>query len=137
MATRPSFEDLLKDIPCEKLDYPCRDVHLSEIALSVTKWKSIAPYLGLTEAEEENIEKDCGENETQKIGMLRKHRYTRPRFFNWGLERLDMRLCLFAAKQMYLALCSSSVYMCVYLFVCLSPQCLNIASNMTSLTKVE
>ena len=72
MATRPYLEDLLKDVPCEKLDQPCRDVHLSEIALSVTKWKSIAPYLGLTEAEEENIEKDCGENETQKIGMLRK-----------------------------------------------------------------
>ena len=72
MATRPSLEDLLKDIPCEKLNQPCRDVHLSEIALSVTKWKSIAPYLGLTEAEEENIEKNCGENETQKIGMLRK-----------------------------------------------------------------
>ena len=72
MATRHSLEDLLKDIPCEKLDQPCRDDHLSEIALSVTKWKSIAPYLGLTEAEEENIEKDCGENETQKIGMLRK-----------------------------------------------------------------
>ena len=72
MATRPSLEDLLKDIPCEKLDQPCRDDHLSEIALSVTKWKSIAPYLGLTEAEEENIEKNYGENETQKIGMLRK-----------------------------------------------------------------
>ena len=72
MATRPSLEDLLKDIPCEKLDQPCRDVHLSEMALSITKWKSIAPYLGLTEAEEENIEKNCGENETQKIGMLRK-----------------------------------------------------------------
>ena len=72
MATRPSLEDLMKDVPCEKLNQPCRDVHLSEIALSVTKWKSIAPYLGLTEAEEENIEKNCGENETQKIGMLRK-----------------------------------------------------------------
>ena len=72
MATRPSLEDLLKDIPCEKLDQPCRDNHLCEIALSITKWKSIAPFLCLTEAEEENIEKNCGENETQKIGMLRK-----------------------------------------------------------------
>ena len=68
---------------------------------------------------------------------LEEHRYTRPRFFNWGLERLDMKLCLFAVKQMYLALCSSCVYIYVYPFVCLSPQCLNIASNMTSLTKVE
>ena len=71
MATSP-LVDLLKDIPREKLNQPCRDDHLSEIALSITKWKSIAPYLGLTEAEEENIEKNCGENETQKIGMLRK-----------------------------------------------------------------
>ena len=72
MATRPSLDDLLKDVPWEKLDQPCRDDHLCEIALSVTKWKSIAPFLCLTEAEEENIEKDFGENETQKIGMLRK-----------------------------------------------------------------
>ena len=72
MAGRPSLEDLLKDIPPEKLDQPCRDEHLCEIALSITRWKSIAPFLGLTKAEEENIEKDCGENETQKIGMLRK-----------------------------------------------------------------
>ena len=74
LAGRPSLEDLLKDIPPEKLDQPCRDDHLSEIALSITRWKSIAPFLRLTEAEEENIEKDCGENETQKIGMLRKWR---------------------------------------------------------------
>ena len=72
MATRPSLKDLLKDIPRQKLNQPCRDDHLSEIALSVTKWKSIAPYLGLTEAEEENVERNCRENETQKIGMLRK-----------------------------------------------------------------
>ena len=71
---KPLLGDLLKDIPPEKLDQPCSDVHLCDIALSVTKWKSIAPFLGLTKAEEENIEKDCGENETQKIGMLRKWR---------------------------------------------------------------
>ena len=68
---------------------------------------------------------------------LEEHRYTRPRFFNWGLERLDTRLCLFAVKQMYLALCSSSVYMGVYPSVCLSPQCLSLANNMSHLTKVE
>ena len=73
-AERPSLEDLLKDVSPEKLDQPCRDGHLCETALSVTRWKSIAPFLGLTKAEEENIEKDCGENETQKIGMLRKWR---------------------------------------------------------------
>ena len=98
MATRPSLEDLLKDVPCEKLDQPCRDDHLSEIALLVTKWKSIAPYLGLTEAEEENIEKDCGENETQKIGMLRKWKkkfgkratYRKLGQVFWKLGRVDL-----------------------------------------------
>ena len=70
------LEELLKDVPLEKLDQPCRDDHLSEIALSVTSRKSIAPFLGFTKAEEENIEKDCGENETQKIAMLRKWKKT-------------------------------------------------------------
>ena len=97
-AERPSLEDLLKDVPPEKLDQPCRDDHLCAIALSITRWKSIAPFLGLTKAEEENIEKDCGENETQKIGMLRKWRETFGRkatyrklakvFFK--LERVDL-----------------------------------------------
>ena len=94
----PWLEDLLKDIPPEKLDQPCRDDHLSEIALSITRWKSIAPFLGLTKAEEENIEKDCGENETQKIGMLRKWRerfgrkatYRKLTKVFFKLERVDL-----------------------------------------------
>ena len=98
MAGRPSLEDLLKDIPPEKLDQPCRDEHLCEIALSITRWKSIAPFLGLTKAEEENIEKDCGENETQKIGMLRKwkERFGRKATYRklakvfFKLERVDL-----------------------------------------------
>ena len=98
MAERPSLEGLLKDIPLEKLDQPCRHGHLSNIALSITKWKSIAPSLGLTEAEEENIEKDCGENETQKIGMLRKwkERFGRKATYRklakvfWELGRTDL-----------------------------------------------
>ena len=69
VAERPSLEDILKDIPPKKLNQPCRDDHLSGIALSITEWKSIASFLRLTRAEEENIEKDCGENETQKIGI--------------------------------------------------------------------
>ena len=97
-AERPSLEDLLKDVPPEKLDQPCRDDHLCTIALSITRWKSIAPFLGLTKAEEENIEKDCGENETQKIGMLRKWRekfgrkatYRKLAKVFFKLERVDL-----------------------------------------------
>ena len=97
-AERPSLEDLLKDIPPEKLDQPCRDDHLSEIALSITRWKSIVPFLGLTKAEEENIEKDCAANETQKIGMVRKWRekygkkatYRKLANVFFKLERVDL-----------------------------------------------
>ena len=72
-AAKPSLE-LLKDVPPEKLDEPCKDEHLCEIALSITDWQSIAPFLGLTEAEESDIEKNCDKAMIQKIKMLRKWR---------------------------------------------------------------
>ena len=72
MATRPSLEDLLKDIPRQKLNQSCRDDHLSKIALSLTDWQSVAPFLGLTEADEEEIKRDYSNTKTQKIAMLRK-----------------------------------------------------------------
>ena len=72
-AAKPSLE-LLKDVPPEKLDEPCKDEHLCEIALSITDWQSIAPFLGLTEAEESDIEKNYDKAMIQKIKMLRKWR---------------------------------------------------------------
>ena len=55
MAARPpSLDVLTQDIP-PKLDQLCRDEHLSEIALSITGWRTIAPFLGLSRAEEELI----------------------------------------------------------------------------------
>ena len=72
-AARPSLE-LLKDVPPEKLDEPCKDEHLCEMALYITDWQSIAPFLGLTEAEESDIEKNYDKAMVQKIKMLRKWR---------------------------------------------------------------
>ena len=62
----------MKDVPPEKLDQPCKYEHLSELALSITDWRSIAPFLGLTKADESEIECDYGKARTQKIEMLRK-----------------------------------------------------------------
>ena len=103
MATRPSLEDLLKDIPRQKLNQPCRDDHLSKIALSLTDWQSIAPFLGLTEADEEEIKRDYSNTKTQKIAMLRKwkKRYGRKAKYRklatvfWDLEQTDLveKLC--------------------------------------------
>ena len=56
------------------LDQPCKDEHLCEIALSITDWQSIAPFLGLTEVEESDIKKNYDNTLTQKIKMLRKWR---------------------------------------------------------------
>ena len=72
-AARPSSE-VLKDVPPEKLEQPCKDEHLCEIALSITDWRSIAPFLGLTEADESEILEVCKTARTQKIKMLRKWR---------------------------------------------------------------
>ena len=71
-AARPSLE-VLKDVPPEKLDEPCKDEHLYELSLSITDWPSISPFLGLTEADESEIE-DCKRVRTQAIKMLRKWR---------------------------------------------------------------
>ena len=73
MATRPSLEDLLKDVPPEKLKQPCRYDHLSKIALSLTDWQSVSPFLGLTEFEEREITtRYPNDLAMQNIAMLRK-----------------------------------------------------------------
>ena len=73
MATRPSLEELLKDVPSAKLDQSCRDEHLCELALSITNWQSIAPFLGLTEVEEKEISfMYPNELRRQTVAMLRK-----------------------------------------------------------------
>ena len=73
MATRPSLEELLKDVPSAKLDQSCRDEYLCELALSITNWQSIAPFLGLTEVEEKEISfMYPNELRRQTVAMLRK-----------------------------------------------------------------
>ena len=104
MAEKTSLEDLLKGIyPSRETIKPCRDDDLIEIALSVTEWQSIAPFLGLTDAEEEELELDYAKNRTQKIGMLwkwkrkfgRKATYKKLVSVFWKLPQLDLvaKLC--------------------------------------------
>ena len=98
MAARLSLEYLLKEVPPEKLDQPCRYDHLSKMALSLTDWQSISPFLGFTEADEEEIRRDYSSTRTQKIAMLRrwKKRYGRKAKYRklltvfWDLEQVDL-----------------------------------------------
>ena len=75
VAAPPSLEDLTKYISPEKLDQPCSDKHLGEIALSLTGWQFIAPFLGLSEVDEHEIVCLYQNNLVmQNIAMLRKWR---------------------------------------------------------------
>ena len=76
MATRPSLNDLLPDsVDPKQLNQPCSDEHFAKMALCITEWQSIAPFLGLSEVnEEEIICKYPKDLIMQNIGMLRKWR---------------------------------------------------------------
>ena len=74
------LEDLLEGVAFHKMIQPCKDVHLARIALSITQWHSIAPFLKLTSTDERAIEeKYRGDLVSQNIAMLRKWREGRGR----------------------------------------------------------
>ncbi len=55
MATLPSLNEALRDVPAEKLDQQCSRDDLNEISMSLTRWPEVSPFLGLTEADEEDV----------------------------------------------------------------------------------
>ena len=66
-------EDICHGVPREKLDSPITDIHIADLAFMLTTWEELAPYLGLTEAEEEAIQVDYqGRYGLQKRQALRK-----------------------------------------------------------------
>ena len=66
-----SLEDALRGVPAGKLDQLCTDDDLLELSQSLTHWQVLSPFLGLTDAEEEEI-KDVRDIRRQRIDMLRK-----------------------------------------------------------------
>ena len=55
MAELPTLEDALRDVPTVKLDQECTSDDLKVISRSLTRWVEVSPWLGLTEADEEDI----------------------------------------------------------------------------------
>ncbi len=72
MADLPSLEDALKDVPSEKLDQNCSNSDLNVISQSLTRWEDVSPWLGLTEAEEEEITRHGRGLGRLRIDVLRK-----------------------------------------------------------------
>ena len=50
-----SLEEVLKDTPPEKLDQPCQSELLNEISRHITEWTYLAPFTGISKAEEKEI----------------------------------------------------------------------------------
>ncbi len=76
----PSLEEVLRGVPPEKLDQPCTDEHLCEVARHVTGWLIISPLLGISRAEEREIVGNWPRNKAkQKIEFLRKWQEKRGR----------------------------------------------------------
>ena len=61
-----TFEELIchVGISANELDRPCPDEHITSISLSLPKWQTVAPLLGLTETDEEDVEE--GKNTQEK-----------------------------------------------------------------------
>ena len=58
----------------ELLDTPVSDLHLAQIASNIRNWEEVAPFLGLTDAEEEEIRQDNKEYGVQKRKALQRWR---------------------------------------------------------------
>ena len=102
MAIRTSLNDLLEsrlgDVSDSTLDHMVSRDHQNKIALSVTDWRSIAPFLGLEETDEEDIEAMYSTIKTKNIAMLRKWKhlhgssatYRRLLGAFWDVGRIDL-----------------------------------------------
>ena len=99
MAERQSLDELTNSVPRQKLNQPCADEHLLEIALSISNWRSIAPFLGVDEVLVDAIEtKNPKDLLAQTIAMLRKWReqcgrkatYRKLAKVFWKLQRSDL-----------------------------------------------
>lgn len=72
MSTKYVIEDVLRGVSEADRASPITDVHIAMIAKETTRWKTLAPFLDLSEAEEEEIAEDYkGDYELQKREALR------------------------------------------------------------------
>ncbi len=69
-SSASSLDDALENVPPGKLNQICSDDDLSEISQSLTRWPEVSPYLGLTEADEEEI-RDGRTLRRQRVDVLR------------------------------------------------------------------
>ena len=69
-----TFEELIAyvGISADKLKKPCSDEHITSISFFLTNWQTVAPILGLTEIDEEDVEEEGKETRNKRYKTLRK-----------------------------------------------------------------
>ena len=66
-------EEIMDKIPQSRLDSPVEDIDIAKLAREMTEWQELAPFLGLTPAEErEIVERYRDRLQLQKREALRK-----------------------------------------------------------------
>ena len=54
-------------ISTDELNKPCSDEHITSISLFLANWQTVAPLLGLTETDEEDVEEEGKRTQSVKI----------------------------------------------------------------------
>ena len=69
-----TFEELIAyvGISADKLNKPCSDEHITSISLFLANWQTVAPLLGLSETDEEDVEEKGKKTQDKRYITLRK-----------------------------------------------------------------
>ena len=74
MEPPPTLHTILaaRQVAKSSLDVKCAEKHLTAITQSITSWKQLSPFLGLSPQDEEDIEADSSKNAERKVAMMRR-----------------------------------------------------------------
>ena len=69
-----TFEELIDyvGISADELNKPCSDEHITSIALFLANWQTVAPLLGLSETDEEDVEEEGKKTQDKRYKTLRR-----------------------------------------------------------------
>ena len=72
----PNLHSILesRQFTSDALRRKCSENHLAIIAQSITSWKQLSPFLGLTQQDEDDIQSDNMRNTERKLAMMRRWR---------------------------------------------------------------
>ena len=69
-----TFEELIVyvGISADELNKLCSDEHITSISLCLANWQTVAPHLGLTETDEEDVEEEGKKTQDKRYKALWK-----------------------------------------------------------------